>query len=119
VVGDAFAVGLGVAEGLNALEIGVVVAVGHGRDGSADSGQGGPVRIRGGSSGERWRSGPVRSLMAQTQHRYCWRIRLEPLEPLIPLSSGPHLAQIPANRLLSGIRQQYQHPCYQPQANDP
>src|SRR5262249_34485891 len=39
-----------------ALVVDASVAVG-----SADSGQGGPVRIRGGSSGERWRSGPVRS----------------------------------------------------------
>jgi hypothetical protein len=45
------------------------VAVGRGRNGSADSGQGGPVRIRGGSSGERWRSGPVRSLMAAVLRR--------------------------------------------------
>jgi hypothetical protein len=51
------------------LDAGVGVAVGHDRNGSADSGQGGPVRIRGGSSGERWRSGPVRSLMAGVLRR--------------------------------------------------
>ena len=33
------------------------VAVGPGQNGSADSGQGGPVRIRGGSRTERWRTG--------------------------------------------------------------
>jgi hypothetical protein len=38
------------------LVVGVGVAVGHGRSRSADSGQGGPVRSRGGSSTERWRS---------------------------------------------------------------
>ena len=32
------------------LDVGVGVADGPGRNGSADSGQGGPVRIRGGSS---------------------------------------------------------------------
>lgn len=48
----------------------VGVADGHGRNGSADSDQGGPVRIRGGSSAERWRSGPVRSwLMAGVLRR--------------------------------------------------
>jgi hypothetical protein len=47
-----------------ALVVGAGVAVGRGRNGSADSGQGGPVRSRGGSSTERWRSGPVRSLIS-------------------------------------------------------
>jgi hypothetical protein len=51
------------------LDAGVGIAVGHGWNGSADSCQGGPVRIRGGSSGERWRSGPVRSLMATVLRR--------------------------------------------------
>jgi hypothetical protein len=55
--------------GVGALVAGVGVVVGRGRNGSADSGQGGPVRIRGGSSGERWRSGPVRSLMAAVLRR--------------------------------------------------
>jgi hypothetical protein len=61
VTGETVAAGLGVSERLNALIGGVGVAVGRGRNGSADPGQGGPVRIRGGSSGERWRSGLVRS----------------------------------------------------------
>ena len=51
------------------LDVGVGVAVGRNRNGSAVSGQGGPVRSRGGSSGERWRSGPVRSLMAAVLRR--------------------------------------------------
>jgi len=34
---------------IGALAVAVVVAVGPGRNGSADSGQGGPVRVRGGS----------------------------------------------------------------------
>jgi hypothetical protein len=54
---------------LGAPVVGVDVAVGRGRNGSADAGQGGPVRIRGGSITERWRSGPVRSLMAAVLRR--------------------------------------------------
>jgi hypothetical protein len=48
-----------VVEVLNASVLVVGVVVGRGRNGSADSGQGGSVRIRGGSRTERWRSGPV------------------------------------------------------------
>src|SRR5262249_30791839 len=51
-----------------------------------------------------------------------WRIRLERPEPRISLPRGSHLAQIPANRLLAGIRQQYPHlnqaeknPCFSSQ----
>jgi hypothetical protein len=46
-------VGALVFEVLNAGVLDVGVAVGRGRNGSADSGQGGPVRIRGGSRAER------------------------------------------------------------------
>src|SRR5262249_23255332 len=42
--------------GFSALVVDAGVAVG-----SADSSQCGPMRVRGGASGERWRSGPVRS----------------------------------------------------------
>src|SRR5262249_24413390 len=51
------------------LDAGVGVAVERNRNGSADSGEGGPVRVRGGSTGERWRSRPVRSLMAGVLRR--------------------------------------------------
>jgi hypothetical protein len=69
VTGETVAVGWAVTELFSALGVGAGVADGHVRNGVADTGQGGAVRIRGGSSGEQWRSGPVRSLMAGVLRR--------------------------------------------------
>jgi hypothetical protein len=51
---------------VNLLEVdGLVagIAVGHGRNGSADAGQGGPVRVRGGSSAGRTQAGTVLAVL--------------------------------------------------------